>query len=168
MSTNKSTILGISPGTRTIGMAIYKGKELADYKVKAFCASWSENKYSRILETIQEAITSNEITCIAMKIQRGYKSSSGLMKVVEGIMELAVRFGIQVKTYLIEDLHKYCSFNSAPCQNKSILASYILCKYPELIREYRKCCSTGALYYIKIFEAVACIHVTVGIMDESN
>jgi hypothetical protein len=154
----KSTILGISPGTRRIGFAVLKRGKLVHWEIRTFNAAWSNKKASHMAHTIQRYINRYNIDCIALKVNHPARTSNGLEHVVYSIIEIADKSLITLNQYSIAELNAGCSFNETPCKNKSILASSILHKYPDLIREYRRVCTDGKLYYMKVFEAAACAY----------
>ncbi len=146
-------ILGLSPGTRSMGIAILKDNKLIDWRVKAFAGKWSKEKLERIVRAIQAIVDKNNVAVIGIKIQGQSRSSLGLNQVVVALLGLVERNDIPVHLFTIKEIeHYHCGKRK---KNKLELRNYILETYPELFREYEKENRTKRGYYMKIFEAVA-------------
>src|ERR1041384_2505677 len=101
-------ILGISPGTRSLGIAILKDGELLDSRIKSFPGKWSEVKQKTILGAISEYINHFGITVIALKTIHISRSAAALNQVIHGIKELSEKRKIKFCIYTIHDLKKFC------------------------------------------------------------
>jgi len=148
-----ANVLGISLGTRFIGIAVLKDRELINWKVLSFQAKWSDEKLKVIVRSITQLVEKNVIDSVAVKIPDDIPISTGFMQLVSGINVLFERKKIEVYYYSLTDLKRhYCKIDTA---KKGSLVEYMLERYPDLIREHMKELQNQKPYYDKIFEAVA-------------
>ena len=146
-------LLGISPGTRVIGLAvIYKG-ELVEWKVKTFKQIWSKDKRKAILRTIDRICEYNSIQVIALKKTDPFRSSPQLTILVAAIIRQAERHGIQVKQYSLSELDY--DLRTGKKQSKNDLSGKVVEKHPEFKKQYLQERNNRADYYTKMFEAIA-------------
>ena len=61
------TILGISPGTKYLGIAVLRGPELRDWRVKAFKGRWSEGKLGKIEAVLASLVARYDPDILAVK-----------------------------------------------------------------------------------------------------
>ena len=120
--------LGISPGTRYVGVAIFQDGNLHDWKIRNFIGAWSENKLESTLSYIEELIINQFIKNIACKLPHSSRCSHGLKVLIEKIKEIAKRFKI---------------------------AEYLCSKYPELIKTFNKLRASKHGYHLRAFEAIS-------------
>lgn len=158
MHTTRTTILGISPGTRYIGLALLQNKRLQDRRLKAFNGKWSNHKQRIIIRTIERYIESQTINVIAITIVPDSKGSKNLSTVIDGIKQIAERNQIQIYSFSTTELKQ--NIHSGTRVTKETLVEHILQLYPELNREYRKEQKNIEGYHIKVFEAVAVARMT--------
>lgn len=147
------TILGISPGTRALGLAVLGKDELIEWKVRSFKEAWSAQKKTRILSTIASLIDYYEIHIISLKKINPLKSSKELDSLVAAVEKLAQQKSIKVKSYSLEQLDY--DRRSGRRDGKAKLTERIAEKHPELRREYLIERNNRAEYYTKMFEAIA-------------
>ena len=146
-------LLGISPGTRIIGLAvIYKG-ELIEWKVKTFKESWSLQKRKAILNAIDRLCDYHCIQTIAVKKVDPLRSSPPLEKLVGAIESLAQRRQIQVWQYALSDLDY--DLRTGRKLTKGNLSEQVAEKHPQLRNTYLKEQNNRKEYYTKMFEAIA-------------
>jgi RNase H-fold protein (predicted Holliday junction resolvase) len=155
MTREEEIILGISPGTRTIGTAVYKEGEFVEWKIKAFNEKWSEEKLEKIRKYIIGVIKAHQISCITLKTPHTERSSPDLEKVVQMIEKIAHKQGIEVWGYTLEDIKQLCQEGYKI--NKYHLAEYISRQNPELKYELQRHQEKPSAYYLKVFETIACI-----------
>lgn len=153
MLTN-STILGINPGTRFLGLAVLRNNDLVDWRVKAFNkVKWSNEKLKSIISALTTYIQRYEITVIALKKFHPSRSSKALDSVVRKIENLAKKSGIKIFHYSIDEL-KDC-FVSGENVNKEDLAKILTASNDELIPKFNKEIQNKNTYYLPMFEAIA-------------
>ena len=145
-----SNILGISLGTRTIGMAMTINGELVDWYIKAFKGKWSEQKKELILDTVDRMRERYTITSFAIKVPSVLENHDPLKKLYTEINLLAQAKAIKTDTYTIQTLKDFCG---ADVSNKALLRKKVLQLFPELKNEFNKEMENKNAYYTKLFEA---------------
>jgi len=146
-------VLGISPGTRTVGLAIIRNGELVEWKVKTFKETWSMDKRKAILATIHALCGYHGIGTIALKKVDPLRSSPELDLLVAAIMRQAARNGVTVKQYSLSDLD--FDLETGKKQTKKDLNGHVAEQHPELRKEYLRERNNRREYHTKMFEAVA-------------
>lgn len=152
MATEKC-VLGISPGTRVIGIAILQNGELIEWKVKTFSERWSKDKRKAILETVKALCTYHEVSLLSIKKVDPLRSSPELDRLVEDLIEQAKDHKINVQLFSLSDLDY--GLREGKRQTKRKLSEQIAEKYPEVKHEYLKERNNRREYYTKMFEAIA-------------
>lgn len=149
-------ILGISPGTRCAGIAVMKDGELIDWKTRTFTGTFSKAKIEHIVRIIQEEMASYGIEFIAIKSIHEPTKTDGLVHLTSRILESAVRAGIEVRMYGLEQLKKMCVIEGRV--SKKTLRGYMAERHTALAKELGKENHNHQGYYEKLFEAVAVVH----------
>jgi Holliday junction resolvasome RuvABC endonuclease subunit len=147
------TILGINPGSRYLGTAIFHGTELRDWGVKVIEGRWSKEKLGKARMIVSTLIEQYEPDVLAIKRLHPSRSSPSLNLLVGKIKELAKRKSLRLYQYSIKELESF--FSKEERINKKRLAEIITSEYPELLHELEKEKSHKNPYHIKMFEAVA-------------
>lgn len=147
------TILGISPGTRTMGIVVWKGREMIDWRVRAFRGSFSDVKLGKVITLIEGYIEDHGVTVLALKLNHKSRSSSGLEEIVSSIIEFAKEKEMAVYQYAIDEIKK--CFCEDEINNKMELFEQAVEKIPELLFEYKREMEIERGYYVKMFEAIA-------------
>ncbi len=143
------TILGISLGTRSIGVAVLKDGVLLDWKIQCFKHPWNKRKCMLITGTIAKQLVHYEPQFLGLKIPTQAHPSrniSMLLRAIENACELR---GIAVQHCSLANLKSWVG-----CASKSMLMLGLLNRYPELTECYRKELRQKSGYYSKVFEAV--------------
>ncbi|MBX7109625.1 MAG: crossover junction endodeoxyribonuclease RuvC [Chitinophagales bacterium] len=148
-----STILGISPGTRIMGLGVIQNGELVEWQVKTFKGSWSKEKLRLIIDNIQSISDHFKVSVIALKVVSPLRTSKNLLNLTKGIMETAEKNKIRLSRFTGQDL----KLRAEPAEkhSSSDLMEFVLDKYPVLKREYLKERNNLNPYYFKMFEAIA-------------
>jgi hypothetical protein len=145
--------LGISPGTRVIGLAVmYKGK-LIEWKVKSFKEAWSKDKRKVILESIDRMVDYYGIRVIAIKKVDPVRCTRQLDVLISAIVRQSERNHIKVRLYSLSDLDY--DVREGRKQTKESLSLQVVNKYPVLKKKYLRERNNRTEYYTKMFEAVA-------------
>ena len=145
-------IIGINPGTRYIGFAIFHGSELRDWGVKNIEGRWSKDKLKKATSAISDMIGQNESNVLSIKKLNLSRSSANLRGLVNKIKEVSRRKGMKIREYGIDDMKAF--FYSGRI-NKKQLAEMITSEYPVLSYELEKEKAIINPYYVRMFEAVA-------------
>ncbi len=146
-------LLGISPGTRVVGLAVIFKGELVEWKVKTFKETWSRDKRRMILATINSICEYHDIQVISLKKIDPLKSSIQLNRLIVSIRKQAKRNGIKIYEYSLTDLE--FDLLTGRKQNKKTLSQQVVDKHPELRKEYLQERNNRKEYYTKMFEAIA-------------
>ena len=146
-------IIGISPGTRCMGYAIFYGSELRDWGVKNIEGRWSKEKQKRIMSFISNLTEQHKPNALAIKKLHPSRSSPNLNRLVAKIKESAERKRLKVYQYSIKELESF--FYPDGRINKRVLAEKVAEKYSVLSHELKREKTIMNPYYIRMFEAVA-------------
>jgi|DEB19_MinimDraft_2_1074335.scaffolds.fasta_scaffold02255_6 Holliday junction resolvasome RuvABC endonuclease subunit len=160
MPNTRKTILGISPGTNTMGIALMKGNQLIDWRVKVFEKNWSPQKLDKIINVIHQIINKHNVSAIAIKVVHPNRSSDGLNQLISAIRSLSKNKKVTLFTCSIWDVKTHCLKDGKT--NEGIIVEYVFQKHPELHREYQKEINSKNPYYVKGFEAIAIAHMFKG------
>lgn len=142
-------ILGVSIGTRKIGIAVLNGNELIEWETHLFAGWWSEAKGNAILARYVKYIVQNSITSIAIKIPPVIPQGSALEYVLQQIQAFADQYRCKTILYTREDLKQHSRLH-----HSDSLLEYAVLQYPMLRPEYVKEKESKTQYHQKMFEAV--------------
>jgi len=143
-------IIGLNPGTRYLGLAVFCGSELRDWQVKNIEGKWSQDKMTKITSTLLSLIDSYGANVLAVKRLNPSRSSPNLNRLVLGIENLSKVRKLRICLYSIDEIKRY--FQQG---NKKNLAEIMASAYPVLYHELKKEQANLNPYYIRMFEAVA-------------
>ena len=146
-------ILAINPGTRYLGVVIFEGPELLDWRVKVIKGKWSKEKQQKILVIARTLIERHQPDVLAIKKLHRSRSSGNLNQLVSRIKQDSKRKGIKIYQYSIKELEAF--FFGEAKANKNKLAEILTSKYPFLVHEFNKERTNRNSYHIRVFEAVA-------------
>lgn len=149
-------VLGISPGTRTIGIATIKDGQLTKRQLLSYPQKWSDQKLQKMLSVLEGYLSKYTIQQVAIKIPDELPISTAYIQLVGAINVLCEQLGIQAQYYTLSEL-KQGYFPDRDI-NKQMLISYLQQQYPEL--EYFSKNRKRLSYYAKIFEAVGVARLT--------
>lgn len=154
------TILGINPGSKYLGIAIFQGHELRDWRIKTFKGKWSKEKMKKVIGIIYDFICQYNPSVLALKEFTPSRSSHGLNRLIMKIKDLAKKERMKIYEYSIKDLEAF--FSPEGRINKRQLAEVVASKYLVLFNELNKEKAHRNPYHIRMFEAVAlasvCFH----------
>ena len=146
-------ILAINPGTRYVGIAIFEGPELLDWRVKVIKGKWSKEKLQKIMLLLRSSIERHEPDVLTIKKLHRCRSSVNLNHLTSRIKQVSKRKGLRIHQYSIKDVESF--FFPGVKSNKNKLAETITLKYPFLLHEFKKENANKNSYHIRVFEAVA-------------
>ncbi len=153
MSKEPLRILGINPGTRYLGLAVFQDRSLFDWKIKLLNGEWSKKKIKRAIDVISEYAELYDINCFALKKLHPARSSKHLGLLVSRIKALAKRKKLRIWQFSIREIEKYLLEDTK--HNKINLAEKMVSDHPCLIHELEKEKIHKNLYCLRAFEAVA-------------
>ena len=99
-------IIGINPGTRYLGLAVFQDRSLFDWRIKLLEGKWSKKKIDKAIDVISEYIELYDLNTIALKKLHPSHSSKNLRLLVSRIKALARRKKIKVYQYSIKELEE--------------------------------------------------------------
>lgn len=143
-----NTILGISPGTRTIGYAIMRDSDLIEWRLKTFRGAWSKQKLSKIIKFIEFEIEKYKVNGIGLKMPHPKRSSTGLNQLSKGITKLK---GADIKRFTINDL---TVVRESEKNSKNEMIKRTIAQYPFLAKEFNRPGKTERIDFAKVIEAV--------------
>lgn len=155
MAREPKRVLGINPGTRYLGLAVFHGSELLDWRVKTFKGKWTKEKGNKILNAIRDQIDFHGINAISIKKLHPSRSSKNLKLLVSRIKAFARRKRIKVRSYSIKELERF--FLADEKWNKRNMIEEIARRCPDLYPDLQKEKSHRNPCYFRIFEAVAVV-----------
>lgn len=147
-------ILGISPGTRTMGLAVIRDGELIEWRVKTFKGRWSKEKLRYILNAVGKMCNYFGVTGLAIKKIDPIKASTQLELLTNRLTAQVQKKGMRIRTYSIHDLNEVTGRKQRNLHHA--IAEYVLEIYPGLQLEYLRERNGKREYYSKMFEAVLC------------
>lgn len=150
-------IIGISLGSRLLGIAVIYDGLLFDFRVRTFYGKWNEKKRTNIIATIKKAIDQYGVTAIVLKTPKPTHCSISIQELVYEIRLLSEQGGIKLAVCNIACLRE--RYNVKERANKGVLIQSIISKYPEhtqLAKLHVRERSNRSAYHVKLFEAIAC------------
>lgn len=141
-------VLGISLGTRVMGMAIFYKGDLLEWKVKSFKEHWSLAKQRHILTTLERFCNSYSVSVIKIKKLDPLRSSKPLDELLRIFILQSELVGIKVFVHSLSDL-------DYDIKNKKQLSEKVSQRHPELMKKYLQARANRSEYYTKMFEAIA-------------
>jgi len=153
MTKRQLKIIGINPGTRYLGIAIFQDSELLDWRIKVLKGKWSKEKMKKAIEIISNFIERYEPNVLAIKKLHASRRTENLLRLVNKIKDFGRRKGLKVCQYSIKEIEK--SLIEAGKLKKRNLFEALVKRYPALQNDLTKEQSHKNPYYFRMFEAVA-------------
>lgn len=147
-----NAILGVSLGTRIVGLALLRSGELVEWHVKSFKHKWSDDKRAAIITSIKQLCELNGVRKIALKKIQPQHLSLPLINLQSSVISFAHAHKIALHQYALSDL---AYENRGGRRTKKTLSEAIAKKHPRLRNAYLKEHSNRREYYSKMFEAIA-------------
>lgn len=164
------TILGINPGAKYLGIAVFQGPELRDWRVKVTKGKWSSEKYRKTIYILTGFIEQYRPDILSVKKLNPSRSSVGLDRLVQKIIALSEKKGLKIYQYGIKELEAF--FYSEGRSNKRKMAEIITSEYPVLHSELDSERRNRNPYHQRMFEAVAlgaiCFHKVDNSINKQN
>lgn len=159
-----ANILGISPGTRNIGICILKYNPATQHKpvvtgyMKSFQGKWTEQKMQEILQYLSHLLNETTIHTMAVKLLHPSRTSPQLHQLIKSIKQLVKQYSVKLRQFSLQEIQY--KTGATKQLSKAIIMEYLIEKYPELLREFTKEKRNQNPYYIKLFEAIAVADIT--------
>jgi len=146
-------IIGISPGTRYVGYAVFYGSELRDWGVRNIGDRSSKGKTAKAVAFISSLMDQHGADVLSLKAIHPSRSSASLDRLVNRIADLSVSNGLAIHRYSIGELEGF--FRPEEKMNRKALAEMVASLYPVLFCELDSEKALMDPYHIRMFEAVA-------------
>lgn len=146
-------VVGISLGTRQLGIALFREGELLDWRIHSFKYAWSAFKKKQILRCVESIVKAHAATMVAIKITEPDKQNAAYKALLYDLELLLHARAIPSYVFTLEQLKA-----QLPCayqHNKDAFMEGVSMLYPELSIEYEKERTNHTSYYFKLFEAIA-------------
>ena len=150
-------MLGISPGTRTMGLAVLRHGELIEWRIKTYKGVWSKEKLAYILRAIEKMCDYYQVTSVAIKKVDPRRASPQLEVLTEHLIAFAKEKQFSIATYSLPEL-----MEATGRQQRNLhyaIEESMLERYPIVRKEYQKERNNKRRYYAKMFEAVLCAYM---------
>lgn len=145
-------ILAITPGTRYLGIAAFRGPHLLDWEVKGVAGKTPAEKRIAVRRILLDLIEQYLPDALVLKRLHPSRSSERLNDFVRQIKVLARPRGVKVYQYSLRDLKDaLCPGAGA---NKRRLAEALAAMYPAMTYDLQRETRSGRAYRIRAFEAV--------------
>jgi len=175
-------ILGINPGARYIGVALFHGAVLRDWSVKVIKGEWSKEKMDKIKNIVSGIIERYQPDVLAIKKHHPARSSDNVDQLVEELKNLAADKKLPIFEYPIKDVEAFLSPTKKV--NKYKLAALMAARYSELFSEWERekkkkekkekdqngknSENNYSMYYMRMFEAVFVAYVCFRQLDRHS
>ncbi len=150
---NADTTLGISPGTRFIGIAVLREGRLIHAQVRAFHGKWSKSKRNSILKAVDYSLGQHRVTSVVVKLPDVLPLTRSFHEVIGSLNALCERKRLKPRYYALSEI-KRKHYGSETCTLDTLM-EFVVRAHPELTPEYRKEKANKNAYYYKLFEAVS-------------
>lgn len=154
MAHTPRVVLGLSVGTRYIGIAVFEGATLKSWREKAFHGPWSVHKLDKILKAVRTEIELYPPVALGLKCVHRSRISSGLERLIKAINSLAEQRKLPVYKYPVGTLIRTFVTNK-PRPTRKDMARALASLYPILQMEAERELKSRIPYYMWLFEAVA-------------
>jgi hypothetical protein len=154
MAEKEVSILGINPGTKYTGWAVFLGPELRDWGIKTLKGHWSARKIVELKGFIGSLAARYGIDWLAIKRLNPEHSSPNLTRLTTAIIQYLAERGIKGESRSIGELKAFFSPEGKKI-NREKLAELVAQEYPPLYPLLEREKKNRNSYYLKLFEAVA-------------
>ncbi len=150
-----TAILGISLGTRSVGLAVISHGALIHWHTHSFPGAWSEQKGSTIIERCDAIISQFRIKRVLVKVPPWHHHNPAISTLLRALLKTFQCYGCMVDYKTKEELKRFVP----EVQNRDSLLKYVVNRYPALEPEYEREAPLRRPYHTKMFEAVLGAHV---------
>jgi len=162
MQNESLSILAVNPGSRYVGVAIFRGLDLYDWRVRTVSERSMEAKAAAVTGLLAGIIDRYDVNMLAVKKIHPSRSSKNLEHIVGKIRGLARKLDVDFREFTIDDVER--RIDSERIGNKRLLMDKVAARYPDLYLELEREKRNKNPYLVRMFEAVAlgvaCLHET--------
>lgn len=149
-------MLGISLGSRSIGIALMRNGKLVDWQVKSFTDAMNEQKLHFIAGSLMKVVREHGVASVVLKLPLAYEVHINIVTLKKHLLKAFNAKDITVECCTLRDIKT--ALSKTVC-NKQELATCMVALYPELRFVYLQEQKARNCYYLKLFEAVAALHI---------
>lgn len=146
-------ILAINPGWRYLGIAVFCGPELREWRLKIVSARGFEGKMEKVKGCLAALIERYHPNILVIKKLHPSRSSANLRAMTAQITSYCRKKRMAVYSYSIAELEMILSPTGKI--NKRQLAAMVASEYPALCHELKHEQRNKNPYFMRLFEAVA-------------
>ena len=147
------TIIGISPGSRYIGVAVLRGCELRDWRIKVIRAKTDEERMSNLRSVFSKLLIWYRPNLVAMKSVHKSRGSNALRTVVESVRGITREHVLPLEEYSLETIKQ--KVGQRVSKSKRQMSIELATTYPSLQKLLKDLVDSKTYYQIRVFEAVA-------------
>jgi hypothetical protein len=148
-------ILGISLGTRKIGIVTYYNGEFIDWRLKTFPGKWNSHKLENILSVVERLFQRYKPCAISIKVSGANHAAQGILQLRKGIERICGASGIRLHSYSLKEIEAHCSRGKK--KTKKALITFLVENYPDFQAEYVRATRWKGNAHERIFEAAGAI-----------
>lgn len=159
-------VIGISIGSRKIGVAIITKTNIDCAKVWVFPGRWNEKKLYRILQRMHRKVKKFSVTSLSLKVPTPTHHTTGLKQLIVSIKGYCAKQNILVHMCTIQELKAHGISDGR--KNKKVLVQALGDKYPQLHHIAQKELNNRNSHHTKMFEAIAAAELLQKILEQQN
>ena len=154
MPESSPIVLGIDPGARQIGVAVFRGEELLFYAVKSFKKRSEQETLRKLRKVIEKVIESYRVEFVALEQTAFVQQNRSFVKTVYGeIKAFLHKRSVEFIEYHPKDIRRaICRLEKPTKRNTALLLSQ---KYMELAQYFSVPRLWQKRYYALLFDAIA-------------
>jgi RNase H-fold protein (predicted Holliday junction resolvase) len=127
MPRKEINILAVNPGTKYIGLAVFRGPDLVYWGIKVLKGKWSKEKMECVKKTLKNLIDQHGITTLVIKKVDSSRTSKNLNALVDSIEQCAKRKKLKICPYTLGELKKFLALGTRI--NKMEIAELVVARY---------------------------------------
>jgi len=152
-----SKIMAINPGWRYLGIVIFDGSGLREWRLKSIPGTDRKAKMEKVSMILSYFLERYAPDILAIKKLHPSRSSPNIRTMASRIEAACRKNRMRVCFYSVKELE---SVISPGCRiNKKELSELLASEYPALARELEREKRSRNPYYLRLFEAVALGHI---------
>ncbi|MCA1622476.1 MAG: crossover junction endodeoxyribonuclease RuvC [Acidobacteria bacterium] len=147
-------VLGVDPGARQIGVAVFRDEELVFYAVKSFKKRREQETIRKLRKVMEKMITTYRVEFVALEEVVNIQQNKSFVKTVyEEIKDLLKKREIPTFEYHPKLIRQIICRNEKP--TKRNIALLLSQKYNELVRYFNVPKLWQKRYFALLFDAIA-------------
>lgn len=150
------SIIGISIGTRSIGIALIRERQLLDWQVKSFKGKMNQQKLYMISGAVLNLMRKYNSTEVVFKMPDRSQVYENVALLKKHLTKSLMSHNVVIYFYSLTDIKTALGVS---IYNKQKLLEWGAGTYKQLKVTYVKELKNKNSYYIKLFEAVAVLHI---------